>query len=259
MDRAIPVNAFNDNYIWLIRIMEEPASPNVAIVDPGDASPVIAMLENMCLTPVAILITHHHYDHIGGIGEILHHYTIPVYGPAGENIPAMDFPLHDNDEVNPGNNGLAFHVFDVPGHTSGHIAYYTPGMLLCGDTLFAGGCGRLFEGTPEQMYYSLENLGTLPDDTRIYCAHEYTLANLDFALHVEPDNAALQARLEQTKALRARHQPTVPSTMGIEKQTNPFLRCNQPGVIQAAEKRAGKALRSPVEVFTVIRAWKDRF
>jgi len=255
MERAIPVSAFNDNYIWLVSISEE---SRVAIVDPGDATPVLSTLESMQLTPIAILLTHHHYDHIGGVDEILQNYTIPVYGPAGENIPTVEFPLKNNDEVKLGNNAVGFHVIDVPGHTRGHIAYYTTGMLLCGDTLFAGGCGRLFEGTPQQMYHSLETLSILPDDTHVYCAHEYTLSNLDFALRVEPENADLHTRIAAVKALRARHQPTVPSSMGLEKLTNPFLRCDQPAVITAAEKHAGRALKSAVEVFTVVRAWKDR-
>jgi len=258
MERAIPVNAFSDNYIWLIRIMEKPISSHVAIVDPGDAAPVLETLNKMSLTPDAILITHHHYDHVGGVLEILQHYSIPVYGPASENIPALDVPLKNNDKVTLKKGAITFRVIEVPGHTCGHIAYYAPGMLLCGDTIFAGGCGRLFEGTPKQMYHSLETLSHLPDDTQIYCAHEYTLANLNFALQVEPDNEKLQRRMTTTQQLRANHQPTVPSAMGLEKQTNPFLRCHQPSVIAAAEQYAGKALTSNVEVFTVIRAWKDR-
>jgi len=258
MERAIPVNAFNDNYIWLIRIMEDPTSSHVAIVDPGDATPVLGTLNRMSLTPDALLITHHHYDHVGGIQEILHHYSIPVYGPASENIPAMDFPLKNNDKVTLKKGAIVFQIIEVPGHTSGHIAFYTPGMLLCGDTIFAGGCGRLFEGTAKQMYHSLETLSTLPDNTQIYCAHEYTLANLSFALLVEPDNEELQKRMATTKVLRANHQRTVPSSLALEKQTNPFLRCHHPDVIAAAERYAGKPLGSNVEVFTVIRAWKDR-
>ena len=170
----------------------------------------------------------------------------------------MDFSLKNNDKVTLNNSAMTFRVIEVPGHTSGHIAYYTPGMLFCGDTIFAGGCGRLFEGTPQQMYHSLETLSALPDETRIYCAHEYTLANLNFALRVEPDNTDLQKRLAVTKQMRANHQPTVPSVLALEKQTNPFLRCLQPGVIAAAQQYAGKTLKGGVEVFTVIRAWKDR-
>lgn len=256
MERAIPVNAFNDNYIWLIRAMEE--SPHVAIVDPGDAVPVFEALNSMSLIPDAILVTHHHHDHVGGVREISQHYSVPVYGPASEHIPALDFPLKNNDHVTLKQGALSFRIIDIPGHTSGHIAYYTPGMLFCGDTLFAGGCGRLFEGTPKQMYHSLETLYALPDDTDIYCAHEYTLANLNFALRVEPDNDELQKRLANTKRLRSRFQPTVPSSLALEKQTNPFLRCRHPTVIAAAERYAGKPLKSDLEVFTVIRAWKDR-
>jgi len=156
MDRAIPVSAFNDNYIWLIHIMDEPGSTHVAIVDPGDAAPVLETLKKLSLSPDAILITHHHYDHVGGVRKILQHYSIPVYGPASENIPALDFPLKNNDTVSLNKGAFELRVIEVPGHTSGHIAFYTPGMLLCGDTIFAGGCGRLFEGTPKQMYHSLE-------------------------------------------------------------------------------------------------------
>lgn len=258
MDRAIPVNAFNDNYIWLIRLTEDINASSVAIVDPGDATPVLEAVDDMSLIPEAILITHHHYDHIGGVEKILQHYAIPVYGPATETIPSLDFTLKNNDKISLHDNKLEFEIIDVPGHTSGHIAYYTPGMLFCGDTLFAGGCGRLFEGTPAQMYHSLETLSSLPDDTRVYCAHEYTLANLNFAMLVEPDNIELQDRLVTTRQLRAEDQATVPSRLGLEKQTNPFLRCHQPAVRAAAERYADKVLNNEIEVFTVIRAWKDR-
>ena len=258
MAGVIPVEAFKDNYIWLIRIRAESSSSRVAIVDPGDATPVLETLDRRSLVPEAILITHHHHDHVGGIGEILQHYSVPVYGPAGENIPAVDYPLKNNDKVSL-TGAISFKVIAIPGHTSGHIAYYTPGMLFCGDTLFTCGCGRLFEGTASQMYHSLETLSNLPDDTQVYCGHEYTLANLNFALQVEPRNTGLQKRLETSKQLRNRHQPTVPSLLGLEKLTNPFLRCNQPDVISAAEKYAGKVLKSSVEVFAAIRDWKDRY
>lgn len=248
------VHAFDDNYIWLIGSRD---NLHVAIVDPGDEEPVIARIEADGLQPEAILITHHHGDHTGGAQALAQRYGIPVYGPAGERIPAVSHKLKEGDTVELPDCGLHFNVLDTPGHTRGHICYLGHDALFCGDTLFAGGCGRLFEGTPEQMYQSLEKLRALPDDTVVYCAHEYTLANLTFALVAEPENRELQQRMQQVRALRAEDRDTVPSSMAEEKQTNPFLRSHVSELARAAERFAGQPLNEPAQVFATVRRWKD--
>lgn len=255
--QAVP--AFEDNYIWLLR---HPDQPQVAIVDPGDAEPVIATLQQQSLQPIAILVTHHHWDHVGGIGDLLARYDLPVYGPAHETIPYRSQALVDGDTVELPALGARIRVMDVPGHTAGHIAYYLensdgPGLLFCGDTLFAGGCGRLFEGTPVQMQHSLSRIRALPDDTLVYCAHEYTEANLGFACIAEPHNAALRERQQQVQQQRAAGQATVPSVLAMEKATNPFLRYDQPEIIRGAEGFAGRKLGTEAEVFAAVRYWKD--
>ncbi|MBI3778858.1 MAG: hydroxyacylglutathione hydrolase [Gammaproteobacteria bacterium] len=256
MTDVLHVCAFEDNYIWLIR----GKSPDrVAIVDPGDADPVLAALEKQRLTPAAILCTHHHGDHVGGVEDLLKHYKVPVYGPARERIPAVTQRLKDGDHVDLPELGLGFDVLDVPGHTAGHIAYYGAGLLFCGDTMFSAGCGRLFEGTAEQMLTSLSRFATLPETTRMYCGHEYTEANLRFALTVEPDNADTRAHRDWARAQRARDLPTLPSTIGLERCINPFLRAGQATVRTAAEKQTGRALDSTVAVFAAVRRWKDSF
>ncbi len=249
-----PVRAFNDNYIWLL---QRAGDPRCVVVDPGDATPVLLALAEQGLELSTILLTHHHGDHTGGVRELLSHGPVPVYGPAGESIPEVTQPLREGDTVSLPELDLELGVFDVPGHTAGHIAYYGGGMLFCGDTLFAGGCGRLFEGTPAQMYQSLEKLASLPEDTRVYCAHEYTLANLRFALKVDPDNRRLQDRVSEVETLRAADECTLPSTIGEERQTNPFLRSGDSSVKQHAESWAGERFTDPVEVFAAVRAWKD--
>ncbi len=248
------VPAFADNYIWLIGAS---GKPYVAIVDPGDAEPVLEVLTEQSLIPVAILITHHHGDHIGGIRELLAHTDMPVYGPAHESIPAITHPMVEGDHVRIDALGADFLVMDVPGHTRGHIAYYGHDMLFCGDTLFTGGCGRLFEGSPEQMYESLSKFNKLPDISQVYCAHEYTLDNLKFACIAEPDNRALLERVATTRRLRAQGLPTVPALLGLEKRTNPFLRSHIPSLKTAAEGFAGKSLATPAQVFATVRHWKD--
>jgi hydroxyacylglutathione hydrolase len=256
MDSVLHVCAFEDNYIWLIR----GRSPErVAIVDPGDAEPVLAAIEKHDLEPTVILCTHHHGDHVGGVEDILKHYSVPVYGPARERIPAVNYRLSEGDRVNLPELGLEFDVLDVPGHTAGHIAYYGAGMLFCGDTLFSAGCGRLFEGTAAQMHASLAKLAALPETTAMYCAHEYTQANLRFALAVEPDNPDTLAYLERVRARRAENLPSLPSTLALERRVNPFLRTGQDGVHRAAEKHSGHALNSDVDVFAAVRRWKDGF
>ena len=259
--QAIP--AFDDNYIWLIR---HPDKPQVAIVDPGDAKRVIAAIQAEGLEPVAILITHHHWDHVGGIDGLLAHYPqLPVYGPANETIPHISHRLSEGDTVKLEALSAEFQVMVVPGHTAGHIAYYHPhreaddnsGLLFVGDTLFAGGCGRLFEGTPAQMHDSLTRIAALPDATEVYCAHEYTEDNLVFARIAEPDNTALQTRQDAVRQQRAQGLATVPSRLGIEKATNPFLRFEQADIIRAAEAFAGRKLTTGADVFAVVRHWKD--
>lgn len=248
------VYAFDDNYIWLIGCKD---NSHVAIVDPGDADPVFERLDQDNLKPVAILLTHHHGDHTGGVAELVERYRIPVYGPAHERIPALTRPVSEGDSVSLSECGLSFNVLDTPGHTRGHVCYVGHNALFCGDTLFTAGCGRLFEGTPEQMYTSLEKLRALPDETVVYCAHEYTQANLAFAVVAEPQNATTRERLEEVRRLRAARQDTVPALLGLEKQTNPFLRSHIPELIRAAEAFAGKPLTAPAEVFATVRRWKD--
>jgi hydroxyacylglutathione hydrolase len=249
-----PIPAFQDNYIWLITRHD---SPYAVIVDPGDAQPVLAILAAKQLQLAAILVTHHHPDHCGGVAALLHHHPAPVFGPAAETVAGVNHPVSKVDRVTIASMGLEFVVLDIPGHTLGHIAFFGQNCLFSGDTLFTGGCGRVFEGTTQQMYESLSQLAHLPDKTLIYCGHEYTLANLKFANLVEPDNLILRERLQQVTQLRAQSLPTIPATLQLEKQTNPFLRCDLPSVKTAAEHYAGRKLYQPVEVFSVIRAWKN--
>ncbi|MCO6433843.1 hydroxyacylglutathione hydrolase [Nitrosomonas nitrosa] len=249
-----PVRAFKDNYIWVIRDQHY-----AAIVDPGDAVPVMAYLQQQNLQPIAILNTHHHHDHTGGNIALLTAFALPVYGPAKESIPGLTHRLSEGDTIHLAELSLDLSILDIPGHTAGHIAYYGANLLFCGDTLFACGCGRIFEGTPQQMYTSLQKLTKLPDDTLIYCAHEYTLANIRFATAIDPNNPVLAERAGKAEAQRKRDLPTLPSTLALEKATNPFLRSNQPALIDAANQHAGRVLSDPVSVFTEIRRWKDLF
>jgi len=251
-----PIPAFADNYIWLLKSSD---SPEVAMVDPGDAMPVLDYLQREHLSLGAILITHHHHDHTGGINRLKNAFpNARVYGPAHESIPEITDPLAEGAEVKlPWQSG-SLKVFDVPGHTAGHIAYAGDNLLFCGDTLFAGGCGRVFDGTMEQMATSLQRIAQLPGETLLYCAHEYTQDNLGFAHWVEPENQALQERQNATQTLRNQGTPTVPSLLSLELETNPFLRTQIPTVVAAAEKWAKTPLNNHAAVFTALRTWKDR-
>jgi len=250
------IPAFDDNYIWLLR---REGHPGCAVVDPGDEDPVIERLREEGLRLDTILITHKHGDHVGGIRGLKAVWSdAVVYGPAGEPIRTLERRLSGGDRVDLDGLGIGFDVLDVPGHTEGHIAYFGEGALFCGDTLFAGGCGRVFSGTHEQLSDSLIRIGHLPSETRAYCAHEYTLANLGFAAWVEPDSEALQARTRRDSQLRERAEPTVPSTIADELATNPFMRTDQADVIAAANRWAGRKLSDRAAVFRALRTWKDR-
>jgi hydroxyacylglutathione hydrolase len=248
-----PIPAFRDNYIWLIRFGDRQA----AVVDPGDATPVLQALQQQDLELAAILITHHHWDHVDGFKDILDIYKVPVYGPDSEHIDLISHPCREGDTI--AINGLELKVLEVPGHTSDHIAFHGHDALFCGDTLFAAGCGRLLGGTAAQLYESLKKISQLPISTHIYCAHEYTLANLKFAQAVEPGNGAIKQRRKAAEQTRGKNQPTLPSTLKEELATNPFLRCNEEAVIVSAENFANKKLDTPAEVFTALRLWKDNF
>ncbi|MBK8120441.1 MAG: hydroxyacylglutathione hydrolase [Sulfuritalea sp.] len=253
------LHAFNDNYIWLLH-----ARGCVAVVDPGDAVPVLDYLERSGDRLCAILATHHHGDHVGGVEEILARFPVPVFGPALENIPGVSHPLAGGERIEVPQIGLELKVISVPGHTRGHIAYYGPslgsdGAVFCGDTLFGAGCGRLFEGTPAQMQESLARLAALPASTLVYCAHEYTQSNLRFALAVEPNSIAVQRRCEEVDELRAAGCATIPTSIQAELETNPFLRWDEPVVRAAAASRLGHVPVDAVETFAAIREWKNRF
>lgn len=256
MIEVLPIKALQDNYIWCLI---NRANRHCVIVDPGEAAPVFTMLRANQLKLSAILITHHHWDHVNGIAELLAQFDVPVYGPALEPVVGLTHPVQGSAEIVLEDMHLHWQVMDIPGHTLGHIAYYTPGLVFTGDTLFTAGCGRLFEGTAEQMYASLLSLKSLDDNTLVYCGHEYTAANLKFAQCVEPDNLDIQQRIEQVTRLREANSPTVPALLATEKLTNPFLRCDQPVVINAAEHYAGKKLNTPQAVFEIIRNWKNKF
>jgi hydroxyacylglutathione hydrolase len=252
-----PVGAFSDNYIWLI---DSPrAKDRVVAVDPGEAAPVIGELQRRGASLAAILLTHHHPDHIGGVPELLRHWPAEVIGPEDARIAQRTRTVRDGERCELPDLGLSFETLQVPGHTVSHIAFWGHGALFCGDTLFSAGCGRMFEGTPAVMNASLNKLRRLPPDTRIFCGHEYTAANLRFALTVEPANDAALEYQGSVERVRAAGNPSLPSTMGLEIRVNPFLRCDVPAVAAAAETHAGRPLKEASEVFGVLRGWKDQF
>jgi len=254
MRAIIPIPAFSDNYIWLLH-----DGHHAALVDPGDADPALDALSRLGLKLEAVLLTHHHPDHVGGVPALLDATSAQIY--ASERLVAQygGMPLRGGERVHLARPELVFDVLAVPGHTNDHLAFHGEGALFCGDTLFAAGCGRLFEGSAEQMHSSLISLSALPGETKVYCAHEYTIANLRFARAVEPGNERLAMREREAIDLRARALPTVPSTLESELATNPFLRCGEPAVAMAASRHAGRDLRDPVAVFAALRSWKDGF
>lgn len=245
-----PIPAFQDNYIWLIANHQ-----HAAVIDPGEAAPVIAYLKQHQLTLDAILITHHHADHIGGVDDLLAYQSCKVYAPQKEQYLFAHETVKDKQIVHLTNLDLSLEVIEVPGHTLGHVAYYGANSIFCGDTLFGGGCGRIFEGTPAQMFDSLQKLAHLPPATAVYCAHEYTERNLQFALSLEPSNQDLISRIKQTKSLRATNSPSLPSNIGLELRTNPFLRCDSEEVAEKIGLK-GKEL---IEIFTAVRQSRNQF
>jgi hydroxyacylglutathione hydrolase len=249
---AVP--AFKDNYIWILE-----RDGNAVAVDPGEAQPVEDFLARRRLKLTGILATHHHADHVGGLPALAARWKCETFGPAREVSAHLDHRLREGDRFDVPGLAVSLETLDIPGHTAGHIALHGEGMVFSGDTLFACGCGRLFEGSAAQMVESLGKLARLPGATRVYCGHEYTVSNIRFAQAVEPDNPALDERKARDTAKQLRGEPTLPSTIADELATNPFLRCHEPAVVAAAEAHAGRKLSSPVEVFAEIRAWKNNF
>jgi hydroxyacylglutathione hydrolase len=243
-----PLPAATDNYVWLLRRDD---LPEVVVIDPGDGPAVRSSLRARHLRPVAILLTHHHADHVAGVDQVLEVADAPVWGPTSRQL------VSEGDTIEITDLDLELSVIALPGHTLDHIGYVGPTFVASGDVVFAGGCGRVFEGTMAQMFHSLERIAALPRETLICCGHEYTVSNLEFAVAVEPDNPALVARLEAARKLRAHGRPTVPSTVADELATNPFLRCRERDVVEAARHRTGREVAPGGDTFAVIRRWKD--
>ena len=257
MSKIIPITAFQDNYIWALL---SPDHSTLAVVDPGDPAPVFRYLMDHHLRLSAILVTHHHHDHSGGIQALSQRYPeVAVYGGLDENIAGLTHHVNEGEEIRLFEDSHPLKVLSIPGHTRGHLAYYNQEMIFCGDTLFSSGCGRLFEGTAEQLFNSLSKINQLPGPTKIFCGHEYTLANLRFAKTVEPNNEDIQRRYQEITAIREKGHPSLPSTLDIERLTNPFLRCTETSVRQSVERHFNLTLSTPLEVFTYLRRWKDVF
>ena len=252
---VFPIKAFNDNYIWCLR-----NQTHCVVVDPGDAAPVLAYCQNNQLTLSAILITHHHWDHTGGIDELLAAFPgIPVFGPQNKEIKQISVRLSEGDDLELADLGLRFSVLEVPGHTLDHIAYYGDTGLFCGDTMFSAGCGRLFEGSPQQMFQSLAKLTALPENTAVYCTHEYTMANIAFAEAAEPNNQALIDYKHWAITQREQNTPTLPSNIQRELAVNPFLRCDSQELVANVSQNMGATLTSEQDTFAALRSWKDNF
>ncbi|MBS0290509.1 MAG: hydroxyacylglutathione hydrolase [Proteobacteria bacterium] len=257
MANIIAIPAFKDNYIWAIHSLE---GSNLIVVDPGSADPVLEYLHSNNLNLQSILITHHHWDHTGGILALKKHYPhIQVYGPLKEKIDGLTHPLQENQKLSFPSFDMTLTVMDIPGHTLGHIAYFSSNHLFCGDTLFSCGCGKIFEGTPAQMANSLEKIKKLSVNTQIYCGHEYTFSNIAFAQKVEPNNLALKARLNEVLKFQQQKLPTLPVSLESELRTNPFLRCQEKEVIQSVQDYWGISLCSPLDIFAKLREWKNQF
>lgn len=249
-----PIPVFKDNYVWTL---VNDKNKEALVVDPGDAVPVQHFLEKRELNLIGILLTHHHWDHTNGMKDLKKHYQCPVVG--SDNIVGITENAEDKKKINFSTFPISFQVLSIPGHTIGHVAYYGGGMLFSGDTLFAAGCGRLFEGTPNEMYHSLQKLASLPQETKLYCGHEYTLKNLAFACEVEPGNKQIKERIKKVEALIHANQPSLPSTLAEELETNPFLRCESDELRKHVAKFAGLPLNDSVETFAWLRKWKDQF
>lgn len=254
--KIIPLPILKDNYVW---ILVDETTQSAVIVDPGEAAPVANYLDKHQLKLLAILITHRHWDHTNGVLALKDKYPAPVYGPVNDPVDGVSHTVHEGDKLHIDNFPVTFTVLDIPAHTRGHIAYVGAGGVFCGDTLFSAGCGRLFEGTPEQMVAALTKLAALPDDTKVYCAHEYTLHNLKFAKIVEPGNNNITNYREHVESLLHDKKISLPSTIKIEKEVNPFLRCSSPEIIASVENFAGQTLKNQIDVFKFLREWKDEF
>lgn len=250
------VCAFKDNFIW---ILVDSNKQSAIVVDPGESRPVIHYLTANNLHLDAILITHHHYDHTNGAIELKKIYQCPVYGSQNSSFTHINHDVHEGDKITLNWLSTPIQVIAIPGHTLDHIAYILPNSIFCGDTLFSAGCGKIFEGTPELMYQSLQKIAALPDDTKIYCGHEYTVKNLQFAKQVEPENRCIDVVLEKAMLLRQKNRPTLPSLLADERTYNPFLRCHCPEVIAAVEQHTHITLTTPVEVLKYLREWKNSF
>lgn len=253
MPDIVAIPALRDNYIWVIR-----DARHAVLVDPGEAEPALTYLRQEGLDLAGILCTHRHADHIGGIAALRGVYTAPVYGRMHPGNPHITHDVNEGSHLTFEPPAIALDVIAVPGHLVDHVAFVADGAVFCGDVLFGAGCGRNFEGTTDQLYHSLQRLAALPGETRVYCAHEYTLANLHFAMACEPDNDAIEQRLRDTEALRLNHRPTLPSTIALERATNPFLRCDHPNILATLRAR-GMTTHDPAHTFAALRTWRNEF